>query len=141
MRKPVDSSIGPPVFFFNLGILPADASFFRSVDLGKLDPFVEKKNLQIVEKKVMRVRVRNIESEMIDKLVLLLKPFLPAALANLIEHPLTQIVRQGHKLHLCLFGTAPKTFEFITTENSHGKSLDSADRFCNGRRCVSPRNP
>lgn len=92
---------------------PFDRAFFRSVDLRQLDAFVEEKNLQVVEQKIVRVGARNVQAEMIDQLVLLLQPFLPARLADLVVNALPEFVRKRRELHLLALAPAARAFKFV----------------------------
>src|SRR5689334_6102704 len=74
--------------------LPINASFLRRIDLREIDTFVKKKNLQIVEEKIVRVRARYVESEMVDELHLLFLPFGPAVLADLFGDTRAELGRK-----------------------------------------------
>jgi hypothetical protein len=93
--------------------LPINFAFLRSVDLSKLDALVKKKNLQIVEQKIVRVRAGNVQPEVIDKLILLLQPFLPAGLTDFVINARAQFVRKRRKRHLLVLAPAARAFKFI----------------------------
>ena len=72
--------------------LPLHAAFFGSINLRRLRGFVEEKPLDVIEQKVLCIRVREIEPVVIDDLRLLLQPRSPAGLANLSRNTLAQFV-------------------------------------------------
>src|SRR5688572_15527686 len=104
--KSASSSIG--------GNLPADLSFLRSVDLGEIHPLVVEEDLHIIEKELMGIGVRNIESEMVDKLHLLLLPFCPAVFAHLFADLLPELGRNRRVTDRFALRTAACAFEFVT---------------------------
>ena len=53
-------------------ILPVNLTFLRCIDLGNLNAFTEKEELHLIEEKLVRIGVRNVDAEMIDELHLLL---------------------------------------------------------------------
>ena len=70
-----------------------DLSFLRSVDLRKVDTFVVKKDLHVIEQELVRIGIRHVKTEMIDELLLFLLPFHPAIPTNLGSDLLPQLGR------------------------------------------------
>jgi hypothetical protein len=94
--------------------LPVHGAFLAGIDLRQFDAFVKEKNFQVVEQKIVRVGIRNVQAEMIDELILFLQPFLPAGLANLVIHTLSDFIGKRRELHLLVLAPAARAFEFIT---------------------------
>jgi hypothetical protein len=102
-------------------MLPTDRAFLRGVYLSHIHALVEKEDLEIIEQEVVRIGIRDIDSEVIYELILLLKPFLPTALTYAVEDALADFVRKGGELHLPFLATAPEALESVTRKNSHGQ--------------------
>ena len=60
-----------------------DLSFLRRIDLRELDTLVVEEDLHLIEEKLVRVGIRNIEPKVIYQLLLFLLPFGPTVLADL----------------------------------------------------------
>lgn len=82
--------------------------------------FAEEIALDVIEKKILRVGVRKVQTVMIDDLRLLLEPSVPAGLANLFRDSLAQFVWQGSKTERRSLLPAVSTFDVI----SHSLVLD-----------------
>lgn len=93
--------------------LPVDLAFLRGIDLFELDALVIKKDLHIIEEKLVRIRIRNIESEVVDKLFLLSLPFRPAILAHLGADLCAQFGRDRSVTDGFVFLPAAAAFEFV----------------------------
>src|SRR5258708_7356659 len=78
--------------------------------------FVVKKDLHIVEQKLVRIRVRYIESKMVDELFLLLLPLGPAIFAHFLAYLLSELGRDRRKAQRFVFLPAACTFEFVATK-------------------------
>jgi hypothetical protein len=74
--------------------LPINRAFLRSVNLREFNALVEQKDFQIIKQKIVRIGIGNVQTEMINQLILLLEPFFPASLANFIINSLPQFIRQ-----------------------------------------------
>src|SRR5688572_6151095 len=96
------------------GTLPADLSFLRSIYLGEIHAFVVEKDLHVVKKKLVRIGVGNIESEMVNKLHLLFLPLGPAFFAHLFADLLPELRRDGSVPDRFALRTAACAFEFVT---------------------------
>ncbi len=96
--------------------LPIDCPFLRGIDLRQVDAFVVEKDLHIVEKELVRIGVRHIEAEVIDKLFLLLLPLGPAILAHLGTDLLTEFGRYRRKADRIVCQSAPGAFEFVASK-------------------------
>src|SRR5687767_14754933 len=78
--------------------LPLNRSFFGGIDLsGRRWRFAEKKSFYIVEQKILRVRISQIKTVVIDDLRLFLQPSTPTRLANLSSDSLPQVVWKRRK--------------------------------------------
>jgi len=76
---------------------PLDRSFFRRVDLGLFrywEGLAEQEPFDVIEEKVLRVRIGEIQAVVIDDLSLLLEPSGPARLANLGGDSLPEFIRK-----------------------------------------------
>ena len=78
-------------------VLPLNAAFFRRVDLGLNGGFAEEETFDVVEEKILRVGVREVQTVVIDDLCLFLQPTTPARLADLRGDALTEFVRKGRE--------------------------------------------
>lgn len=94
--------------------LPVDLSFLRSVDLCKLDAFVKEEYFQVVEKKLVRVWIGNVEAVVVDKLHLLFLPFGPAIFADLGGNALAELIGDRSERELLVFLPATRAFKFFT---------------------------
>lgn len=99
---------------FNCFVLPIDLAFLRGIDLFQFHTFVIEKDLHIIEKELVRVGVRYIEAEMVDKLLLLLLPFGPAILAHLGTDLLPKLSWYRSKPDRLVRLPAASAFEFVT---------------------------
>src|SRR5687767_7333880 len=78
--------------------LPLNRSFFGGIDLSSRRwRFAEKESFYIVEKKILRVRISQIKTVVIDDLRLFLQPSTPTGLANLSSDSLPQVVWKRRK--------------------------------------------
>jgi hypothetical protein len=93
-----------------------DLSFLRRVDLRDLDAFVVEKDLHLIEQELVRVGIRNVESEVVDKLFLFRLPLRPAILADLSSDLLSKLGRDWSYSERLIFLTTPRAFEFVTSE-------------------------
>jgi hypothetical protein len=100
--------------FEHLSKLPIYFSFLRSIDLCDLNAFVIEKDLHLIEQKLMRIRIRNVESEMVDQLLLLLLPFGPAIFTHLGADLLPELGWDRSETEWFVFLPATRAFEFIT---------------------------
>jgi hypothetical protein len=76
---------------------PLDRSFFRRVDLGLFrywEGLAEQEPFDVIEEKVLRVRIGEIQPVVIDDLSLLLEPSGPTRLANLGGDSLPEFIRK-----------------------------------------------
>jgi hypothetical protein len=79
---------------------PLNCAFFRRIDLRLFycrQRLVKKVTLEIVEEKVLRVRVGEVEAVVIDYLRLLLQPPGPAGLTDFGRDSLSEFVGKGRK--------------------------------------------
>ena len=78
-------------------LLPLHGTFFGGVDLRLLDlnAFAEEESLDIIEQKVLCVRIGEIQTIVIDYLCLLLQPTAPARLADFGCNSFSQFVGSG----------------------------------------------
>ena len=93
--------------------LPINLAFLRGIDLGDINAFVIKEDLHIIEKKLVRIGVRYVKAEVIDKLLLFLLPFGPAILAHFRTDLLTKLGRYRRKADRLLCQPAASAFEFV----------------------------
>src|ERR1700687_1480940 len=77
------------------GRSPLHGAFLRCIDLCELRRIAKKKALDVIEQKILRVRVSQIETIVIDDLRLFLEPAGPAGLANLRRESLSEFIRKG----------------------------------------------
>ena len=94
----------------------ADLSFLRRVDLRELDTFVVKKDLHLIEQKLVRVRIRNIKPEMIYELLLFLLPFGPAIFTDLGTDLLPELGRYRRNAKRFAFVAALGALKFVTSK-------------------------
>lgn len=93
---------------------PIYFSFLRRVDLRQLNAFVVEKDLHIVEQELVRIGIRNVQTEVVDKLFLLLLPLGPAILAHLGTDLLPQVSWNRGKTKRFVLQPASGAFEFVT---------------------------
>jgi len=93
-----------------------DLSFLRRVDLCKLDAFVVEKELHVVEQELVRIRVRHVETEMIDELLLLLLPLGPAIFTDLGTDLLPELGRYRRNAQRFVFLSALRALEFVASK-------------------------
>lgn len=93
--------------------LPIDLSFLRSVDISEIDSFIVEKDIHIIEKKLMRIGVGNVQAEMIYQLFLLFLPFLPAVFADLGPDLLPQLGRNRRIAERFVLLPALRAFKFV----------------------------
>src|SRR3984893_19544495 len=79
--------------------LPLNRAFFGSIDLRERWRLAKEKALDVVEKEILRVCVRQVETVMIDDLRLFLQPGGPAGLADLTRYSLAKFVGEGRKAY------------------------------------------
>ena len=94
----------------------ADLSFLRRVDLRELDALIVEKDLHLIEQKLMRIGIRNIQAEMIYQLLLFLPPFGPAIFTDLGTDLLPELGRYRRDAERLAFITALRTFKFVTSK-------------------------
>jgi len=97
-----------------LSPLPINFAFFSRVNLREFHAFVVKENLHLVKQKIVRIGIGNVQAEMVDKLFLFIKPFLPAIGANLLTDFLSEFGRHGRVAERRGFSFAFGAFKFIT---------------------------
>ena len=93
-----------------------DLSFLRSIDLREIDAFVVEEDLHIVEQELVRIGIRHVETEMINKLLLFLLPLYPAILAHFGAYLLPQLGRYRRNAQRFVFLPATRAFEFIASK-------------------------
>jgi hypothetical protein len=93
-----------------------DLPFLRRIDLGKLDAFVVEEDLHLVEEELMGVWIRDVETKVIDQLLLFLLPLGPAIFADLRSDLLAQVRRNRRDTERFTFLPAPSAFEFVGSE-------------------------
>ncbi len=94
--------------------LPIDRPFFRRIDLRDLDTFIKEEDVHLVEEKLVRVGIRDVEAEMVDQLFLLLLPFGPAIFADLGSDLLSEVGRDRSITERVTFRSAFRALEFVT---------------------------
>ena len=57
-----------------------DLSFLRRVDLGDLDAFVVEEDLHLIEQELVRIRIRNVEPEVVNELFFVSSATRPSSL-------------------------------------------------------------
>jgi hypothetical protein len=101
-------------FLISVMPLPVNLSFLRSVDLRQLDALVIQKDLHIIEKELMRIRIRYVQTEMIDELLLFLLPFSPAIFTHFRTYLLSEFRGDRSKTERLVLLPATSAFEFVT---------------------------
>ena len=97
-------------------LLVNDLSFLRRIDLCDLDAFVVEKDVHLIEQKLVRVRIGDVEPKVVDQLFLLCLPFGPAILADLGSDLLSELGRDRSYAKRLVFLPTPRAFEFVTSE-------------------------
>jgi len=111
----------------SLTLLPIDLAFLRGVDLGEFDPFVVKEDLHVIEQKLVRIRVRDVDAKVVDELVLFLQPLFPATLTHLGTDLLSKLRGQRSVTDRFRLLTTTPAFEFVTTKYCHIGILPQPD--------------
>ena len=97
-------------------LLVNDLAFLRRVNLCDLDAFVVEEDVHLVEQELVRVRIRNVETEVVDQLFLFCLPLRPAIFADLGPDLLTELGRDRSHAERLVLLTTPRAFEFVTSE-------------------------
>ena len=92
--------------------LPFDRAFFARIDLREVTRAVEEA-FHIIEQKVLRFGISQVEAVMIDDSGLRHQPFRPARLAYFARHLLPQFRRQGRKTKWRTLLPAPSAFDLV----------------------------
>jgi len=111
------ATISAPLVLKNPNIcclLPINISFSGCVNLREFHAFVEKENLHLVKQKIVRIGIRDIQTEVVDKLFLFVEPFFPAIGANFLADLLTEFGGNRRVTERRVFTPAPRAYEFIT---------------------------
>ena len=93
-----------------------DLAFLRRVDLRDLDAFVVEEDVHLIKQELVRVRIRDVEPEMVDELFLFRLPFGPAIFADLGSDLLPELGRDRSHSKRLVFLPAARAFEFVTSE-------------------------
>ena len=93
-----------------------DLSFLRRIDLGEFDAFVIEEDLHLIEQKLVRIRVRNIQPEVIYQLLLFLLPFGPAVFADLGTDLLPELRRYRRNAERLALVPALRALKFVASK-------------------------
>ena len=93
-----------------------DLSFLGRVYLRDLDAFVIEEDLHLVEQKLVRIRIRNIEAEMVDELFLFGLPLSPTIFTDLGSDLLTQLGRYRSDTEGLSLSAASRALEFVSSK-------------------------